>query len=226
MQPSSPSPALDRIRAASAALEVAPSHIVALLVLASCACAGLVALWWTARPHPAVQPTVLTAVTPSTGPPQASAAPRLVVVHVSGAVRSAGVYELTTGARVIDAIEAAGGVRKRAGTDGLNLARVLQDGEQIHVPAAGEQPAVVPADGSATGTTPNAPDGSNPPGRVSLNTASQDQLETLPGVGPVLGERIIAHRERSGGFSAVEDLLQIEGIGDKTFAQLRDLVSQ
>lgn len=206
-------------------LEVAPAHIVALLVLASCACAGLVALWLTARPHPAVQPTVLTAATPSTGPPQASAPPRIVVVHVSGAVRSAGVYELTTGSRVVDAIEAAGGVRKRADTDQLNLARVVQDGEQVAVPAAGKHPSTDPAGGSATGATPTTPGGS-PPNRISLTTASQDELETLPGVGPVLAERIIAHRERSGGFTAVEDLLQIEGIGDKTFAQLRDLVSR
>jgi competence protein ComEA len=227
MHPSSPSPLIDRIRVASAALEVAPAQVVALLVLASCACAGLVALWLTARPGQAVQPTVLTAATPSVGPSSgpspAAAAPRIAVVHVSGAVASAGVYELRTGARVVDAIDAAGGPRDDARTDQLNLARIVQDGEQIHVPDAAEAKSAGPTDGSGTAAAPGSTMGTA--ARLRLNAASQADLETLPGVGPVLAARIVAQRERTGGFAAAEDLLAVDGIGDKTFARLRDLVA-
>lgn len=225
MQPSSPSPLADRIRAAGAALEVAPGHIVALLVLASCACAGLVALWWTARPQPAVQPAVVAAATHPAAPVRSSATSAVVVVHVSGAVVSAGVYELATGARVVDAIDAAGGPRARARTEQLNLARVVQDGEQIHVPDARERRSAAAANGSATGSSPAGATGPST-GQISLNTASTAELETLPGVGPVLAARIIQQREHTGGFTAVEDLLQVDGIGEKTFAQLRGLVTR
>jgi competence protein ComEA len=228
MQPSSPSPLIDRIRVASAALEVAPAHVIALLVLASCACAGLVALWLTARPGQSVHPTVLTAATPavgpSSGPSRTNAAPRIAVVHVSGAVASAGVYELRTGARVVDAIDAAGGPRDDARTDQLNLARIVQDGEQIHVPDAAEAKSAGPTDGSGTAAAPGSTIGTAAP-RLRLNAASEAELETLPGVGPVLAARIVAQRERTGGFAAAEDLLAVDGIGDKTFAQLRDLVT-
>lgn len=229
MQPSSPSPLIDRIRVASAALEVAPAQVVALLVLASCACAGLVALWLTARPGQSSHPAVLTAAAPSVGPSNGpsspvSAEPRIAVVHVSGAVASAGVYELRTGARVVDAIDAAGGPRDDARTDQLNLARIVQDGEQIHVPDAAEAKAAGPADGSGSAAASGSTMGTAAR-RLRLNAASQAELETLPGVGPVLAARIVAQRKRTGGFAAAEDLLAVDGIGDKTFAQLRDLVT-
>lgn len=220
MQPSSPSPLIERLRAWSAALEIAPSHVVALLVLASCASAGLVVLWWTARPHPTPS-TVPTAATPAITTPSATPSPGAIVVHVSGAVTSAGVYELTAGARVVDAIEAAGGAVDDARTDQLNLARTIQDGEQIHVPDAAEVASAGPVDRSGH-ATPGVAAG----GRISLNTASASELETLPGVGPVLASRIVEHRERAGGFAAIEDLLQVDGIGEKTFAELRELVTR
>lgn len=232
LPPASESP-VERLRDAVARLHLTPAHVAALLVLASCACAGLVALWWTARPAPAAAPVLplpseptagavgagQPAEVPSTGP---------VVVHVSGAVASEGVIELAAGSRVIDAVEAAGGVRRRARTDQLNLARVLRDGEQIHVPttgsAGGSRPDVAGggvASGGESGVT-TAPGTADV---VSLNTASVAELEALPDVGPVLAGRIVAHRDSIGGFTSVEQLLEVDGIGDKTFAALRDLVT-
>jgi competence protein ComEA len=225
--PSVPS-GLERLRALVVELRLTPEHVAALLVAASCACAGLVALWWMARPAPVagpdIPPVAVTSALPSA--PSPSAGP--LVVHVSGAVTSAGVVELPPGARVLDAVEAAGGLRRRAQTDQLNLARPVRDGEQIHVPdgrtaAAGSTgPGAGPATG--TGWTQAAP-AAGTTGTVSLNTASAAELEALPGVGPVLAARIISHREAVGGFTAVEQLLEVSGIGDKTFAALRDLVT-
>lgn len=226
MQPSTASspPLSARLRAAGEALELAPAHVVALLVLASCACAGLVALWWTARPASPASTAApgLAFMSPAPTAQQSSAASGPVIVHVSGAVRREGVHELSPGSRVVDAIEAAGGARRSARTEQLNLARTLRDGEQIHLPDAADLRA---ASGTASGPGTASGGGAGSPGPVNLNHASATELEELPGVGPVLAERIIAHRDTNGGFTAVEDLMQVSGIGEKTFAALKDLVT-
>ncbi|WP_241193101.1 helix-hairpin-helix domain-containing protein [Streptomyces sp. ADI98-10] len=149
-----------------------------------------------------------------------------IVVDVSGKVHRPGVRRLPAGSRVADALEAAGGVR--AGTDvtGLNRARVLMDGEQVVVglppgPAVsgasggGEAGADGPA-GASGGPGPTAP--------LSLNTATAEQLETLPGVGPVLAQHMIDYRTENGGFRSVDELRQVNGIGDRRFADLQPLV--
>jgi len=137
-----------------------------------------------------------------------------VVVHVLGAVGAPGLYRLVEGARVVDAIAAAGGFTPEAERSGLNLARVLSDAEQLVVPVLG----AVPPPGSA-------PPGLASDGRVNLNTADRDALETLPRVGPAMAERIIDWRERNGPFRAPDDLMQVAGIGEKTFDAIRDLVT-
>lgn len=134
-------------------------------------------------------------------------------VHVLGAVGSPGVYQFRDGDRVVDAIAAAGGFAPDADQQSVNLARFLSDGEQIVVPVIGAAP---PATGPAA---------SDPAARVNLNTASSSDLETLPRVGPATAERIIAWRETNGRFDAVEDLLNVPGIGDKTFESLKELVT-
>jgi competence protein ComEA len=210
-----------RMRAAGEALEIAPTHIVALLVVASCACAGLVVLWWTARPSaPQGPPVGLAAAPPPSGAPSAAAADE-VVVHVSGAVRSPGVRTLPADARVDDAVLAAGGAGRSARTDQLNLARPLRDGEQIHVPTASE----VAAGATAAGGGSPAAAGGGSAGLVNLNRATAVELEELPGVGPVLAERIVAFREANGGFRSVSELQQVSGIGEKTYAELEPLVT-
>lgn len=165
-----------------------------------------------------------------------------VVVHVTGAVHSPSVVSLSAGARVQDAVEEAGGLKEQADAEAINLARVLQDGEQIHIPARGEAPepggagpdsaASNPAGGaetgsggdSATGAAGSAAADPNSGAKVDLNTADLTTLETLPGVGPVTAEAIIAHREEQP-FASVEDLLLVQGIGPKTFESLKDHVS-
>ncbi|WP_250897748.1 ComEA family DNA-binding protein [Curtobacterium flaccumfaciens] len=162
-----------------------------------------------------------------------------VVVHVLGAVRRSGVVELPASSRVGDALERAGGATDDADLDRLNLARVLTDGERLYVPRVGQQEvpeALGPmADGAAAGPTAAAGAGARSGGGsagtgdeesavVDLNTADQTALETLPGIGPGLAGRIIAWRDEHGRFTAVEDLLDVSGIGDVRFAELRDRV--
>lgn len=158
-----------------------------------------------------------TAPAPSDAGPAIVAAPGgpgtdAVTVHVSGLVAQPGLVEVADGARIADAIAAAGGLLPAADPTVLNLAALVRDGEQIRVPAAGEfgDPAV-----------PGAPDD----GQVRINSADANALQQLPGVGPVLAQRIVAHRESEGPFTTVEDLLDVPGIGEGKLSALRDLVA-
>lgn len=143
-----------------------------------------------------------------------AATPDALYVHVSGAVVSPGLYVLTGGARVMDAVAAAGGFAREADEGAINLARPVADGEQLHVPVVGE---------SAPETTTGGEGASN--GLIDLNTADGAALETLPRIGPALAERIIQWRDANGRFTAVDDLLAVPGIGDKMLESLRDLVT-
>lgn len=129
-----------------------------------------------------------------------------VVVHVAGQVRRPGVVRLPAGSRVVDAIEAAGGATPSAVLAGVNLAADLVDGSQIVVPAIADDRE--PIDD----------------GIVAINTASATELQALPGVGPVLAGRIVAHRDVNGSFATVEDLLDVSGIGEAILAQIRPLI--
>ena len=158
---------------------------------------------------------------PSVSPASAatSATPVSIVVDVAGRVMHPGIYRLTPSARVYDALEAAGGPRRGVSTVALNLAAPLQDGQQIVVGASGVSP-LVPA------ATPGSSSGSSPPGApVDINTATLEQLETLPGVGPVLGQNILDYRAANGPFTTVDQLADVSGIGDVRLAELRPLVS-
>lgn len=139
-------------------------------------------------------------------------------VHVLGAVARPGLYQLHPGARVVDAVGAAGGLTADAEPAGVNLARPVADGEQLVVPRIGEAPPAPPG-APAAGAQPARG------GKVNLNTASQQELETLPRVGPALAQRILAWRGQNGRFATVDDLKNVTGIGQKTFEQLRDLVA-
>jgi len=153
----------------------------------------------------------------------ASGAGATIFVHLLGAVQRPGLYELREGDRGIDAVAAAGGFAQTADQSQLNLARPLSDGEQIYVPAIGEM--LSPGAGSG-GSGGVAGGGSGTvAGKVNLNTADLAALDTLPGVGPATAKAIIDWRDQNGRFTAVEDLLSVTGIGDKTLAELRDLVT-
>jgi competence protein ComEA len=147
-----------------------------------------------------------------------------IVVDVGGKVREPGIHRLPAGSRVADALRAAGGVKPGTKTDGLNRARFLVDGEQVIV--GGPAPAAGTGTGgtAAGGTAGAAAGGVLPAAPVSLNTATADQLDTLPGVGPVLAQHIIDYRTQHGGFRSVDELREVNGIGDRRFADLRNLV--
>ncbi|HEY8215984.1 MAG TPA: ComEA family DNA-binding protein [Acidimicrobiia bacterium] len=147
----------------------------------------------------------------------------VLVVHVAGAVATPGVVELAAGSRVIDAVEAAGGAADGADLDRLNLAAKVADGERVLVQRVGDPPSPgAPGDGEAGGSSGA---GGSTPARVNLNTASQADLESLPGIGPVLAAAIIDERQRRGGFRSVQELRDVDGIGEKRFAELEDLVT-
>lgn len=198
-------------------------RVLALAGLLAALLAG-VYLWWS-RPeaHPAPQPIVRPAAHPAVAAPTASPAtpsptPTTLVVDVAGKVRHPGVVSLDSGARVIDAIKEAGGLRPGAKTGTLNLARRVVDGEQILVGIKATPSAAPPADpsGSPGATVPGAP--------IDLNAATVAQLDQLPGVGPVLAQRIVDYRTQHSGFRSVEELRQVSGIGDAKFADLKGLV--
>lgn len=157
-------------------------------------------------------------------PASRSATPSVLVVQVVGQVRKPGVVRVKAGARVQDAVSAAGGALPGADLAAINLARVLADGEQIHVPRPGEQVATPPP--GTAGSAGGAPGGTAPSTSavVDLNTADAQALDGLPGVGPVLAQRILQWRTDNGRFSSVEELGEVSGIGDKMLAQLRPLV--
>jgi competence protein ComEA len=217
---------------------------VVLLVLAL----GLVGgAWWLVRssggagevvPPPEVVETAPAAEEPAAGAEPAAAAPSgsaspaegapspsvgegQIVVDVVGRVRRPGIAVLPLGSRVVDAVRAAGGLRPGIDRTTLNLARLLTDGEQVLIGVDGAAPPVPPA-----GSTSPAPPGSPPTGAlVNINTADQATLETLPGIGPVTAAAILQWRTEHGGFTAVEELLEVSGIGDATLAELMPFVT-
>lgn len=135
---------------------------------------------------------------------------QFLYVHIVGEVNTPGMYQLPLGSRLVDAVFAAGGLTKDADNASVNLARELSDGEQVIVFKVGEQG--VPGSGSAGGL-------------VSINRATNTQLEELPGIGPALSARIIAWREANGGFKSKKDLLKVSGIGESILAGFVDLIT-
>lgn len=182
--------------------------------------AGLATLLtWAGRSDPNPVPVAVAAVlstgagpTQDRSPSAEPGASSVVVVAVVGRVVTPGLVTLPLGSRVADAVAAAGGALPDADLSTVNLARVLVDGEQVAVGVPGAPPADVP---TSLGE----------PGLVNLNTASEAELEALPGVGPVLAGRIATYRDEQGGFTSVDQLQEVSGIGPSTFADLQDAVT-
>lgn len=161
------------------------------------------------EPAQTLMPTVIT--------PSAPAIAEVMIVDVSGRVRKPGVYSLDKGSRAIDAINLAGGALPGVNLGDINLAHLLFDGEQIIVGA----PRVTYSSGSRSASKAKAPSAASP---LSLNSATLAQLDTLPGIGPVMAIRIFAYRKLNGPFILIEDLKKVSGIGDATFAEISKLV--
>lgn len=232
--PADPAAPFARLRALVGGLGCARADVAALAVLA---CGGLAALGllWVASRAGADSAGPPSLVTPTSPASQASASPAaqaghpglrgpagpgpVLVVHVAGHVAAPGVYRLPSDARVADAVAAAGGALPDAALDHVNLARPLTDGEQILVPGPDDPPAL------AAGPEAGRRGAWRADGTLDLNRAGAADLEQLPGVGPVLAQRIVDHREQIGRFAAVEDLLGVSGIGQRTLESLRPLVS-
>ena len=195
------------------AWEFTRSHLVAvgIVLLTGCLWAGYSVLQARSTPVEVPVPT-----TPSVVATPTPSAPPVVLVHVLGAVNRPGVVELPEGARAQDAIAAAGGLTADADPGELNLAAVVSDGTQLIIGDSAEPRGELRGEGGGPGG------GSGQ--KLSLNSATQAELETLPGVGPVTAARIVAWREQHGRFSRIEELQEIDGIGSKTYAQLADLV--
>jgi competence protein ComEA len=202
-------------------LQLGPVHLAVVAVVAALA-VGLAA-WWAVRDQ--AEPVPLAPVTSASSPePLASVTPTSesatsetaeLVVDVAGKVRRPGIAVLPAGSRVVDALDAAGGARRGVDLTSLNLARPVVDGEQILV-------GVAPVAGVAGTVDAPAPDGAT---LVNLNTADQAALDTLPGVGPVTADAILTWREANGAFTSVDELLEVDGIGEATLADLAPLVT-
>lgn len=168
----------------------------------------------------------------ATSPPSAEAVlptptPLPLVVHVVGEVARPGVYTLSGDARVVDAVTAAGGLTALADPEMINLADRVSDGQQVRVPAIGAttQPTLTPY---PLAVSQRAAPGLVVPvsgGLMNINTATASELESLPGIGPVLAERIVAYRTDHGPFGAIEDIMDVSGIGEGYFAQIRELIT-
>ncbi|MDJ1130405.1 ComEA family DNA-binding protein [Streptomyces iconiensis] len=214
-----------------------PKTLLALLLVLVVAVGFAVHHFWAGRPQSVAVPgeerpdgpvgarASAVPVAPGPGPPG-----KRLVIDVAGKVREPGVKRLKAGSRVADALEAAGGLRSGADTKGLNRARLLVDGEQLVIGAPGKagaaagpapSPGAPPGAGTAAGGAAAPPAGSP----VSLSSATVEQLETLPGVGPVLAQHIIDYRTQHGGFRSIDQLQDVNGIGEKRFADIKPQVT-
>ena len=205
-----------------------------------------VAGWWLVQTPPPppeaslsfASTTVATSATIITSAPIVNATPQIITVHVAGSVKNPGVYRLKYGSRINDGIVAAGGATSAANLDVINLATVLNEGEQIYVPKRGEKPHTITnrpqlggaggaagglngvggATGGATGV--GGATSSAVPQLININLASVVELEQLPGVGPATAKAIVAYREKNGAFLKVEDLLKVLGIGPAKLSEI------
>ena len=183
-----------------------------------------VGLWYVrSLPRPVQVATARPAVAPSAAA-TASPSPSVIVVNVAGWVKHPGVYEFHDGDRIVDAINAAGGAKKGAALAALNLAALLTDAEQVLVPKGGPG-GVATVPGAVPGVTSTGSTSGVTGTKVNVNTATESELEALPGIGPVLAQRILDYRTQHGPFPTVDALDDVSGIGPATLADLRDLVT-
>jgi competence protein ComEA len=170
------------------------------------------------------RPEPIHIVPPAVATPAAQVATAAsIVVHVVGAVQRPGVYSLAPGSRLDDAVRAAGGLTEEADASRINLADYARDAQQVYVPVKGETPPPGPT--TVAGGSVGAGNSEGARGLIPINTASAAQLEALPGIGPALAERIVAYREAHGPFRQPEEIMQVTGIGEARYEQIRSLIT-
>ena len=176
-----------------------PMYKRSLIVLAALAVCILGGLFYEQQQSPLLAPAV-----------RESAAETTMMVYVSGAVNHPGVVQLNSGGRAIDAVKACGGLLPSADADKVNMAQALKDGDQLAVPEKTAAPAV---------TLPQAE------GRISINTADEKALDSLPGIGPAMAKRIVEYRQQQGPFTQLEDLKKVRGLGQAKYEKLKDKIT-
>jgi len=187
----------------------------ALLIVALVGAAG--AMWWASRAGEPSEPFFVDAPAPDSG--------EMVTVHVCGEVAKAGLYTIAAGSRIHQVIELAGGATERADLGAINLAREVVNGQQVYVPAI--RPAASSPDAAQSSPPPAS---SSAPRKIGINGAGAEELERLPGIGPTYARRIVEFRERlraetGQGFTRIEQLMEVPGIGPKRFADIKDRVT-
>ncbi|HHX44987.1 MAG TPA: ComEA family DNA-binding protein [Chloroflexi bacterium] len=201
-------------------------HGVLLVFLGMALASGGWAIAHWPRPEPI---TIALPTAPPTAAPTPSEGAPPLQVHVTGAVVRAGVYRLPPGSRLIDAVAAAGGMAPDADEERINLADHVHDGQQVYVPRQGTPPPPQPTPMPLPEVLPDhaSPSGgaAAPQARVNINTASAAELESLPGIGPALAQRIIAYRQAHGGFGDAAEIVAVSGIGEATYAKLADRIT-
>ena len=148
-----------------------------------------------------------------------------IFIHVCGEVAAPGVYEMERGSRIYEAVEAAGGLTDAAAADVLNLAQVLEDGQQVRVPDQEEKERLEEQGGALSFVTGGRPEQEAPAAKVNLNTATKEQLMTLSGIGEARAEAILAYRQESGGFRTPEDIMKVSGIKEAAFQKIKDEIT-
>lgn len=144
-----------------------------------------------------------------------------VIIHISGAVKNPGVYKLKSIDRVVDAVKIAGGITERANPDAINLAALLKDGQKIIIPYKISNQVTVESDKNIEEVYSSS---SSPSDQININTADDNTLQSLPGIGPVLSQKIIDYRNQNGLFEVIDDIKDVSGIGEKKFEGIKDLI--
>lgn len=148
-----------------------------------------------------------------------------VIIHISGAVKNPGVYQLKSTDRVVDAVKIAGGITERANPDAINLAALLKDGQKIIIPYKISNQVTVESDKNISKNIEEVySSSSSPSDQININTADDNTLQSLPGIGPVLSKRIIDYRNQNGLFEVIDDIKDVSGIGEKKFEGIKDLI--
>ena len=154
-----------------------------------------------------------------------------IVVHITGAVNKEGIVELQEGARIADAIEKAGGAKENADIKNINLATILEDGMKVHIPTVEETQANnenINVENNASSQintgTKEATSNTKTQGKININTATQGELDTLPGIGPSTAAKIIEYRKENGKFKNIEEIKEVSGIGDAKYEKIKDLI--